>query len=89
MQYDDAIVEKKFDNATESESSGDDPDLRRKIINLSTDIVRGQVQPVVRKIKAAKYELDIDGIRQVLMNLYLAGLIEKDARNSYKLHVVT
>ena len=56
-----------------------------EMVNLSNDIIRGQIQPVIRKIKAAQYELDIDEIRQVLMNLYLAGLIEKDARNSYKL----
>ena len=89
IRCDDAVADKKFDDSTESKSLVDDFDLRRKIVNLSNDIIRGQVQPVIRKIKAAKYELDIDEIRQVLTNLYLAGLIERDARNSYKLPVVT
>lgn len=84
MRHDDGVASKELDDSTES--SVDDSELRRKIVNLSNDIIRGQVQPVIRKIKAAQYELDIDEIRQVLMNLHLAGLIEKDARKSYKLH---
>jgi len=77
--------DEESDDSTSSESTTDDFEQRRRMVNLSNDIIRGQIQPVIRKIKAAQYELDIDEIRQVLMNLYLAGLIDKDARNSYKL----
>jgi DNA-binding GntR family transcriptional regulator len=85
MQYDVLAADKESDDSTSSESTIDDSEQRCRVVNLSNDIIRGQIQPVIRKIKAAQYELDIDEIRQVLMNLYLAGLIEKDARNSYKL----
>ena len=85
MQHDVLVADKESDDSTESESTIDDSEQRRKMVNLSNDIVQGRTQPVIRKIKAAQYELDIDEIRQVLMNLYMAGLIEKDARNSYKL----
>lgn len=37
--------------------------LRCKIINHSNDIIQGQVQSIIRKIKATKYELDIDKIK--------------------------
>lgn len=72
-------------NAPKSELLDEDLGLREKIQKLTRDIVKGEVRPVVRKIKAAQYGLNIDEIRQVLRNLYLAGLIEKDLRNSYKL----
>ncbi len=85
MQHDVWVSDKESDDSTKSESTIDDSEQRRKMVNLSNDIVRGQIQPVIRKIKAAQYELDIDEIRQVLMHLYLAGLIDKDARNSYNL----
>ena len=85
MQYDVLAADKESDDSTSSESTIDDSEQRCRVVNLSNDIIRGQIQPVIRKIKAAQYELDIDEIRQVLMNLYLAGLIDKDARNSYKL----
>jgi hypothetical protein len=85
MRREALCADKETADAIKPEASVDDSVQREKIINLSNDIIRGQMQPVIRKIKAAQYELDIDEIRQVLMNLYLAGLIEKDARNSYKL----
>lgn len=85
MQHDVLATNKESDDSTSSASTIDDSEQRRKVVNLSNDIIRGQIQPVIRKIKAAQYELDIDEVRQVLMNLYLAGLIDKDARNSYKL----
>ncbi len=85
MRQDVLWADKETDDAIKPEASIDDSEQRRKIVNLSNDIIRGQVQPVIRRIKAAQYELDIDEIRQVLINLYMAGLIEKDARNSYKL----
>ncbi len=85
MRHDVLWADKETDDAIKPEASIDDSEQRRKIVNLSNDIIRGQVQPVIRRIKAAQYELDIDEIRQVLINLYMAGLIEKDARNSYKL----
>ena len=85
MRHDVLWADKETDDAIKPEASIDDSEQRRKIVNLSNDIIRGQVQPVIRRIKAAQYELDIDEIRQVLINLYMVGLIEKDARNSYKL----
>lgn len=86
IQRNDGLVDKKSENGSAKiESPGEDSELRKRIINLSNDIVLGKVQPVIRKIRAAQYELDIAEIRQVLMNLYLAGLIEKDTRKSYKL----
>jgi len=85
MQHDVLLADKETDDAIKPEASIDDSEQRQKIANLSNDIIRGQVQPVIRRIKAAQYELDIDEIRQVLINLHMAGLIEKDARNSYKL----
>ena len=85
MQHDVWAADKESDDSTESEPTIDDSEQRRKMLSLSNDIIRGQIQPVIRRIKAAQYELDIDEIRQVLANLYMAGLIEKDARNSYKL----
>lgn len=89
MRHDVLWADKETDDAIKPEASIDDSEQRRKIVNLSNDIIRGQVQPVIRRIKAAQYELDLDEIRQVLINLYMAGLIEKDARNSYKLADVT
>lgn len=85
MQRDVSLVDKEAEDNIKPEASVHDSEQRRKIVNLSNDIIRGQIQPVIRRIKAAQYELDIDEIRQVLINLYMAGLIEKDARNSYKL----
>ena len=85
MRREALCADKETADAIKPEASVDDSVQREKIVNLSNDIIRGQIQPVIRKIKAAQYELDMDAIRQVLMHLYLAGLIDKDARNSYKL----
>ena len=52
---------------------------------LANDILKGNVPPVLRRIRAADYGLDIDVIRQVLKGLYDAGVLEADKRNSYKL----
>lgn len=63
----------------------DDTDLRQRATRLSHDIVNGRIRPVIRQIKASDYGLDFDEIKLVLANLYRSGLIEQDARNSYKL----
>ncbi len=63
----------------------EDPDFRQKSARLSQDIVDGRVKPVIRRIKASNYGLDFDEIKLVLARLYSAGLIEQDARSSYKL----
>ena len=63
----------------------EDPDFQKKVARLSHDIIDGRVKPVIRRIKAANYGLDFDEIKFVLAKLYSAGLIEQDARNSYKL----
>ncbi|WP_159931082.1 hypothetical protein [Oceanicoccus sp. KOV_DT_Chl] len=52
---------------------------------LTDDIIKGNISPVLRRIKSANYGLDIDAVRQVLKGLYTAGVLEADKRNSYKL----
>ena len=70
---------------TSCEQVEEDFEHREKLLKLSSDILGSNIQPVLRKIKAAQYGLDLDEIKQVLISLYQAGLIEKDARKSYKL----
>ena len=50
-----------------------------------TDIMTGEMPPVLRKIKAAKYGIEIDITRNLLKKLHNAGMLERDKRNSYKL----
>ena len=49
---------------------------------LSTDILNGKIPPVIRKIRAANYGLNLDEIRQVLKGLWEAGLLEM---NGYRI----
>ena len=63
----------------------EDFERREKVVKLSSDILNSNVEPVLRKIKAAQYGLDLHEIKQVLTALYQTGLIDKDARKSYKL----
>ena len=58
---------------------------RQAVAQLSSDILQGKTPPVIRKIRAAHYGLDIDEIREVLKHLWQAGLLETDKRNSYQL----
>tara|TARA_R110002074_G_scaffold74499_2_gene170704 strand:- start:704 stop:1015 length:312 start_codon:yes stop_codon:yes gene_type:complete len=83
------VADKESDDSIELEPFVDGSKLRHKIINRSYGIIRGQVQYVIRKVNVAKYEPDIDEVNQVLMSLYFADLVEKNAHNSYKLHDVT
>ncbi|MEE8058262.1 MAG: hypothetical protein V3T17_10565 [Pseudomonadales bacterium] len=62
-----------------------DEGLRQKVVELSRDIINGTTPPVLRKIRAAHYGLDIDVIRSILNNLYLAGVLDTDKRKSFKL----
>ena len=59
--------------------------VKRKVAQLTSDILQGRIPPVLRKIKAAHYDLDLDVVRQVLRNLFDSGILEQDKRNSYKL----
>ena len=63
----------------------EDFERREKVVKLSSDILNSNIEPVLRKIKAAQYGLDLHEIKQVLTALYQTGLIDKDARKSYKL----
>jgi hypothetical protein len=49
----------------------------------SSDILQGKMPPVIRKIRAASYGLDINEIRPLIKNLWEAGLLETDKRDSY------
>ena len=52
---------------------------------LTDGILKGNTLPVLCRIRAADYGLDIEVIRQVLKGLYAAGVLEAGKRNSYKL----
>ena len=58
---------------------------RQAVAQLTEDILKGKMPPVLRKIKAAHYGLDIDAIRRILKSLRSVGILEDDKRNSYKL----
>ena len=60
-------------------------EAHNNIVSLISDILRGKMPPVLRKIQSAKYGIDIDVTRTLLVELHGAGLLEKDKRNSYKL----
>jgi hypothetical protein len=60
-------------------------EVKQKVAQLTSDILQDRIPPVLRKIKAAHYDLDLDVVRQVLRNLYDSGILEQDKRNSYKL----
>jgi len=67
--------------------SGDcDVEVKPKTIQLTNDILQGRIPPVLRKIKAAHYDLNLDVIRQVLKSLFDVGILEQDKRNSYKIN---
>ena len=59
--------------------------IQKTIAQLTEDILKGRTLPVIRRIRAAGYALDVDVIRQVLRGLYDVGILEADKRNSYKL----
>ena len=68
----------------------DDVDLenveeRQAVAQLTEDILKGKIPPVLRKIKAAHYGLDNDAIRRILKSLPSVGILEDDKRNRYKL----
>lgn len=60
-------------------------EVKQKVARLTSDILQGRIPPVLRKIKAAHYDLDLDVVRQVLRSLLDSGILEQDKRNSYKL----
>ena len=60
-------------------------EARQAAARLTEDILKGRIPPVLRRIRAARYGLDIDAIRRILKDLYDAGVLEADKRRSYKL----
>jgi len=58
---------------------------QQAILQLTRDILEGRIPPVLRTIKAARYGLDLDIIREVLRSLRFTGILEDDKRNSFKL----
>ena len=68
-----------------AKSEVQDVKIQQTIAQLTEDILKGRTLPVLRRIRAAGYALEIDVIRQVLSGLYDVGILEADKRNSYKL----
>ena len=64
------------------EGQGDDSALERA--RLLRDIISRDMDPVIRKIKQAGYQLPLDAIKEVLESLKAHGVLEDDIRNSYK-----
>ena len=89
FKLDSAVNHRCLDSAGgELEAGGSekqDVDTQQMKARLTDDILKGNTLPVLRRIRAADYGLDIDVIRQVLKGLYTAGVLEADKRNSYKL----
>jgi|TARA_Y100000296_G_C5170596_1_gene257076 hypothetical protein len=50
-------------------------EVKQKVAQLTSDILQSRIPPVLRKIKAAHYDLDLDVVRQVLRNLFDAGIL--------------
>ena len=59
-----------------------------QLAQLVRDIVRGRIEPVVRKIVAARYGINLALIRETLDDLKRQGILDDDIRNSYKLSAV-
>lgn len=70
---------------TESTSLSLNSEVHQSVGRLVSDILSGKIQPVLRKIQSAKYGIEINHTRKLLKNLYEAGILEKDKRNSFKL----
>lgn len=62
-----------------------DIEVKQRVAQLTSDILQSRIPPVLRRIKAAHYDLDLDVVRQVLRSLFDSGILEQDKRNSYKL----
>ncbi|WP_339672426.1 hypothetical protein [Dasania marina] len=73
------------ENSLAADTENGDIEKQQAIARLTADILKGHIAPVLRKIKAADYRLNIDVIRQVLKGLHALGVLEDDKRNSYKL----
>jgi len=84
-----AINQNHIDNAgiapVSAERETRDEETQQAISRLTKDILLGHTLPVLRRIKAEGYSLEIDSIRQVLGRLYDVGILVADKRNSYKL----
>lgn len=61
-----------------------DLQAQQAVIRLICDILSGRAEPVFRKLRLAKYGLDLSVIKQVLKNLHAIGLLKDGKRNGYK-----
>ena len=61
-----------------------DLQAQQAVIRLIYDILSGRVEPGFRKLRLAKYGLDLSVIKQVLKNLHAIGLLKDGKRNGYK-----
>ena len=70
-KLDSAVNHRCLENAGDELETGDsekrDVDTQQMKARLTDDILKGNTLPVLRRIRAADYGLDIDVIRQVLM----------------------
>ena len=66
-------------------STEQDQEQKSKRSRLIHDIITGNIEPVLRKIKMARYGIPLDDTREILSNLEQQGILEEDIRNSYKL----
>lgn len=74
-----------IDSDSQAGNNEECDETRKAASQLSADILQGKIPPVLRKIRAASYGLNLEEIRQVLKGLWEAGLLETDKRNSYQL----
>lgn len=58
---------------------------RSERARLLRDILSGAIEPVIRKIKMAGYQLSLPEIKDLLDDLKSNGVLEDDKRNSYQL----
>lgn len=66
-----------------------DLQAQQAVIRLICDILSGRAEPVFRKLRLAKYGLELSIVQQVLKNLHSVGVLKDDKRNSYKLALAT
>jgi hypothetical protein len=78
-------LEVSQDELEEGDSERQDVETQQIKAQLACDILKGDIPPVLRRIRAAGYGLNIDAIKHVLEGLYAIGVLEAGSRNSYTL----
>ena len=73
--------------ALETPPRESDDKARSERARLLRDILSGAVEPVIRKIKIAGYQLSLPEIKDLLDGLKSNGVLEDGKRNSYQLVV--